>query len=272
MQSKIKDIFIKDIDFCGLRISDFYLSDLDSYFRDIISSQNTIICYGYSFGIIPFFKKYKDLYGIINSFDINVTDGTQFYWFMKLLGYKLKTFLSIPFLTIKTLEFANINKKSVFLLGADTKTNINATENLKNKYPDIYFLEGRDGYFSETEEYEVVNYIKNKKPNILLIGISSPKKERFAYKYKNELNTNIIIPCGGMIDVFAGKVKLASPFLKKIGLATLIRIIQEPRRQLKLNIRLAYETFIKIIPKTIYEVKLKKNKNFAIPSIYGIKE
>jgi UDP-N-acetyl-D-mannosaminuronic acid transferase (WecB/TagA/CpsF family) len=83
---------------------------------------------------------------------------------------------------------------------------------------------------------------------------------------------NIIIPCGGMIDVFAGKVKLASPFLKKIGLATLIRVIQEPRRQLWLNILIAYETFFKIIPKTLYEVKIKKNKNFKIPSIYGIKD
>lgn len=263
---------IEQLDFYGLKVSNYQLSELFSYYDAVINESKTIICYGYSFGIIPFFKKYKDLYKIINSFDLIVTDGTQFYWFLHFLGYQLKTFLSIPFLTIKALEYANNNNKSVLLLGADEKTNINATENLKIKYPGIHFLEGRDGYFFDTEENDVVNYIKNKKPNILLIGISSPKKERFAYNYKNQLNTNIIIPCGGMIDVFAGKVKIASPFLKKIGLATLIRIIQEPRRQLMLNIWLAYETVFKIIPKTIYEVKFKKNINFLIPSIYGRKE
>lgn len=261
---------IEDQDFFGLKVSNFSVNELYKYYDDVIEVSKTIICYGYSFGIIPFFKVYEDIYRIINSFDINVTDGTQFYWFMRLFGYKLKTFLSIPFLTIKTLEYANNKNKSVLLLGSDASTNRIATKNLKIKYPNIYFSDGMDGYFSEAEENNVVNYINCKKPNILLIGISSPKKERFAYKYKNELNANIIIPCGGMIDVFAGKVKLASPFLKKIGLATLIRIIQEPRRQFWLNIWIAYETFFRIIPKTIYEVKLKGNKNFTIPSIYRI--
>lgn len=261
---------IEQLDFYGLKISNFNLNDLLNYYDKIINESNTIICYGYSFGIIPFFKKYNDLYQIINNFDINVTDGTQFYWFMKILGFKLKTFLSIPFLTLKTLEYANKKKKSVLLLGATKEINKLATENLKNKYPDAIFFEGLDGYFTETEEYTYVNYIKSKKPNILLIGMPSPKKERFAYKYKNKLNTNIIIPCGGMIDVFAGKVKLASPFLKKIGLATLIRIIQEPRRQLMPNIWVAYETILKVIPITLWNTKIKKKKNFLLPSIYNL--
>jgi len=261
---------LEQYNFFGLKISNFDLDELYSYFDYKINHSQKIVCFGYSFGSLPLFKKYKDLYNIINSFDLNVSDGTQFYWFMKIFGYRLKTFLSIPYLTLRTLEYAENKKKSVLLLGADAKTNKIATENLRIKYPNIHFLEGRDGYFSEAEENDVVNFINSKKPNILLIGISSPKKERFAYKYKNELNTNVIIPCGGMIDVFAGKVKLASPFLKKIGLATLVRVFQEPRRQLWLNLWLAYETFFKIIPITIYQVKWKKNKNFIIPSIYKI--
>jgi UDP-N-acetyl-D-mannosaminuronic acid transferase (WecB/TagA/CpsF family) len=65
-----------------------------------------------------------------------------------------------------------------------------------------------------------------------------------------------------MIDVFAGKVKLTSPILKKLGLATLVRVIQEPKRQLGLNLWLSYETFCRIIPKTLWETKIKKNKIF----------
>lgn len=261
---------IEQYDFYGLKISNYSIDELFNYYDIVTKGPKTIVCYGYSFGILPFFKKYKDLYRIINNFDINVIDGTQFYWFVKLMGYKLKTFLSIPFLTIKTLEYANENKKSVLLLGADIETNKTAIVNLKAKYPNALFFDGKDGYFSEEEEREVVNFINKKRPNILLIGISSPKKERFADKYKNELTANIIIPCGGMIDVFAGKVKLAPPFLKKIGLATLIRVVQEPRRQLFLNIWLVYETLFKIIPYTIFQIKIKRNKKFTIPNIYGI--
>ncbi len=261
---------IDQYDFYGLKISNFTISELHKYYDQTIFNSKTIVCYGYSFGIIPIFKKYPDLCNIINNFDINVTDGTHFYWFMNYLGFKIKTFLSIPFMTIDALEYANNNKKSVMLIGADEATNKAATNNLKKKYPRIHFFAGQNGYFDEEEEGAVVRYINKCKPNVLLIGISSPKKERFADKYKNQLSSNIIIPCGGMIDVFSGKVKLATPFLKKIGLATLIRIIQEPRRQLLLKLWVTYETFGKIIPKTLWEVKIKKNTKYFLPSIYKI--
>jgi len=261
---------IDQLDFYGLKVSNFSLDELHNYYDKTISSSKTIVCYGYSFGIIPFFKKYPDLYNIINNFDINVTDGTPFYWFMNYLGFKIKTFLSIPFMTIDVLEYSNNSKKSVMLLGADQATNSTATNNLKKKYPNIDFFDGQNGYFNEEEEGAVIHYINKYKPNVLLVGISSPKKERFADKYKNQLYSNIIIPCGGMIDVFAGKVKLASPFFKKIGLATLIRLIQEPIRLLPKELFIAFETFCKIIPLTFWNSKIKKNNDFRIPSIYNI--
>jgi UDP-N-acetyl-D-mannosaminuronic acid transferase (WecB/TagA/CpsF family) len=138
---------IDNINFFGLKVSSFSLKELHTYYKTIISTSKTIICYGYSFGTIPLFKKYPDLYGIINSFDINVTDGTQFYWFMKLFGHKIKQFLSIPYLTIDALEYANQNEHSVMLLGADDETNVLATNNLKVKYPNINFFPGPQWIF-----------------------------------------------------------------------------------------------------------------------------
>jgi N-acetylglucosaminyldiphosphoundecaprenol N-acetyl-beta-D-mannosaminyltransferase len=260
---------LNQVDFFGLKISNFTIDELHEYYDQTIFNSETIICFGYSFETIPNFKKYPDLYNIINNFDVSVTDGTWFYWFMKFLGFKLKTFLSIPFMSIDALNYANTHKKSVLLLGGDEVTNKTAISNLKKEYSNIHFFDGRDGFFKQEEETDVVQYINNCKPNILLIGISSPKKERFAERYKYQLSTNIIIPCGGMIDIFAGKVILASPFFKKIGLATLIRLIQEPVRLFPRVLLLSYETICKIIPITIWQSKIKKNNNFRIPSIYN---
>lgn len=263
---------LKEINFYGLKISDFSIENLHSYYKYIISESKTAVCYGYSLGIIPFFKKYPQLYKMINSFDVSVTDGTQFYWMMNFFGYKTKTFLSIPFMTIDALQYANKNKKSVLLLGSDNETNKLATNNLRKKYPNIIFYDGHHGYFSQDQEQDLVNYINDCGPNFLLIGISSPKKEEFAFKYKSHLRVNIVIPCGGMIDVFSGKVKLASPFIKKIGLATLVRIIQEPKRQLSLNLWIAFEVIFKIFPKLFWSAYIKNNKNYFLPSIYKIRE
>ena len=262
------DLKISQYNFFGLKVSNLSKKELITFCDETILASETIICYGYSFGIIPLFKKYPHLSEIINSYDINVTDGTLFYWFMNIMGYRINSFISIPNMTIDLLNYANDNQKSVLLLGADRKTNQKATSNLRISYPAIHFFEGVDGYFDEDNEIDIINYINQCSPTILLIGISSPIKENFAYKYKNQINSNIIIPCGGMIDVFSGKVRLAHPFAKKLGLATLVRIIQEPKRHLVLNLWLSYETFFKIIPVTLWELLVRRNKHFRIPSIY----
>jgi len=263
-------IKIDHYNFFGLKVSNVSKNELQAYYDDTILASDSIVCYGYSFGIIPAFKKHPDLIENINAYDINVTDGTLFYWFMNILGYKVKEFISIPTMTIDILKYANKNHKSVLLIGADQETNKRATNNLRILYPGVHFFDGLHGYYKEEEERDIVRYINRCSPTILLIGISTPIKERFASKYKELLGANIIVPCGGMIDVFSGKVKLAPPIIKRLGLATLVRVLQEPKRHLKPNICFAYETFVRIIPTTIWEVLIKRNKKFNIPSIYKI--
>ena len=66
------------------------------------------------------------------------------------------------------------------------------------------------------------------------MGITSPKKEIFLNKYKNELkNINLIMGVGGSFDVVAGTVKRAPLYMQDMGLEWLYRFFQEPKRMWK---------------------------------------
>jgi N-acetylglucosaminyldiphosphoundecaprenol N-acetyl-beta-D-mannosaminyltransferase len=249
-------------DVFGMKVSNYTIKDLEQLFDRTIHSGDNIVIYGYSFGLVSFFKKYPDLYPIANSYDVLVCDGTLFNWYCNLFRFKLKTVMSVPEITNFTLEYANKNNLKVLLFGAPKEVNIKANQILTKRFPNITFPEGIDGYFRECDEDKIIERINEISPDILLIGISGPIKERFAYKYKKVINSSIIIPCGGMIDVYAGKTKQSPRVIKKMGLASPYRIIQEPRRLLFLNLWMTYETIFKIIPITIlYRFILGKEFN-----------
>lgn len=255
---------IEQLNVYGLKVSNFKLPEVEELFSSTIKKQESIVLFGHSLGYITLFKKYPDLYPIINSFDLMVCDGTQFNWYCLINGFKLKTVISIPNITNFTLEYANANNLKVLLFGAKKEINKKATENLQKKYPNIKMLEGINGYYEKDKELDIVKQIQDQEPHILLIGISTPIKENFVYKYKAQLNSNIIIPCGGMIDVYSGYTKQSPAWIKKIGLATPFRIMQEPRRLFLPHTKMVLDIFFKILPITFFNRVILRKKDFNI--------
>jgi N-acetylglucosaminyldiphosphoundecaprenol N-acetyl-beta-D-mannosaminyltransferase len=259
---------IEFIDFFNLKLSIFEIKELLDYIHDVIIENRKAICYGYSFGTLPYFKKYPEIAIYSNQFDVSVIDGRGLFVLVKLLGFPIKSDLSIPTLVDLTLRQANDNNFSVMLLGAKQDINNKATENLKLKYPNARIFPGINGYFKEIEEDEIISKINKLKPDILLIGISSPIKEKFAFINQNKLNVKIIIPCGGVIDILAGHKKRIPKFIKKMGLAWFYRYIQEPRRLFKDSILNSFSVLFHMIPYLLITSYIL-HKKFSIPKFYN---
>lgn len=259
---------MQSIDVFGLKLSVFTLEQVSAFYGKVLDEGSNVVIFGHSFGSIPVMKNYPDLVDIVNSFDILVCDGTLFHWYCNFFGFKLQEVMSIPAITNYTLTYADHHKLSVLLLGAKEQINHLARERLAKRYPNATFLRGINGYFTEVEEENMVRMISSQAPDVLLIGISTPGKENFAYKYRNNLNASIIIPCGGMIDVYSGKTKQTPFYLKKIGLASLYRFVQEPKRLINYTVWIIYETFFIIIPLTFWNVKIKRRKSFNLITEY----
>lgn len=222
---------IKKESLFGFNISVFSKKELEIYILESLDSRNSRTYYGYSLGIIALMNKYPEIYNYCNNFDLLVTDGRLFYLLAKIKGINLTYDISIPNLVFLVLEIANKKKSSVMILGSTEKINYEASMNIKNKFENITILPGlTGGKFIEDEFPAIIEHVNRYKPEVILIGVSSPKKEKFAKVCSAKLDTSIIIPCGVVVDILAGKVKKIPKIIKLFGLASLWRIIQEPTR------------------------------------------
>jgi N-acetylglucosaminyldiphosphoundecaprenol N-acetyl-beta-D-mannosaminyltransferase len=80
------------------------------------------------------------------------------------------------------------------------------------------------------EEREIATMFTTCKPDVVWVGLSTPKQERFMAEYIDRLDTKLMIGVGAAFDVHTGHVKDAPAWVKASGLQWLHRLLQEPRR------------------------------------------
>ena len=167
---------------------------------------------------------------VINS-DIINADGMGVVWAARFLGYKIKERVAGIDLMENLVELSHRENYKCFFLGAKQEVVEKVVNYYTKKYSDKIIAGYRNGYFNEIDEEDVIKQIKKTKANLLFVAITSPKKEIFLNKYKNELNeVSLIMGVGGSFDVISGISKRAPKFMQKMGLEWFFRFIQEPSR------------------------------------------
>lgn len=170
---------------------------------------------------------------VINSADLLNIDGMSVVWALRLLGYRIPERVATPDLAEGVLEMAAEQNFSVYLFGATESVLTLCIERLKKQYPELRIAGWRNGYYSPDEENLIIEQINQSSADILLIGISSPKKEMLYGRYREILHAKYILGVGGFFDILSGRTKRAPKWLQNIGLEWVFRLIQEPRRMWK---------------------------------------
>lgn len=120
---------------------------------------------------------------------------------------------------------------TVYFLGTKEKILDRLLEVLRQDYPHLRIVGAQHGYFKD--EQAVVRKIAACHPQMLFIGMTSPYKEEFVSKYKNDLKANLIMGVGGSFDVLAGEISRAPVWMQRSGLEWLHRFMKEPQRLYK---------------------------------------
>jgi N-acetylglucosaminyldiphosphoundecaprenol N-acetyl-beta-D-mannosaminyltransferase len=123
------------------------------------------------------------------------------------------------------------NNGKAFFLGSSESTlkSIQARANLE--YPNItinHFSPPFRNDFLEEDNTLMINEINEFNPDILFVGMTCPKQEKWVVKHREKLNVGLAICIGNVFDWYAGTQKAIHPFWFKIRLGWFIRIFLRP--------------------------------------------
>ena len=117
---------------------------------------------------------------------------------------------------------------SVYLLGAKPGVAQVAAGKLKESHHGLVIAGTADGYFSDDKK--AIEKINAANPDVLLVCLGAPRQEIWMAENLGALNVKLCVGLGGSLDVFAGRVKRAPIFFRKLELEWLYRLISNPRR------------------------------------------
>lgn len=195
--------------------------------------------------VINLAYKNKKLRDIINQSTLTLPDGKPIEIYAKANGHKNATTVSGYWLCKKLL---NTNLTHFFYGSTDIHLS-----NLKNKileeFPNSNVLGFKSPPILNINEIEnnqeIISDIKTiskLKPNIIWVGLSSPKQEYLMHLCKPFVENSLMIGIGGVFDYLSEYRKISPEWLKMIGLRWLYRLIKEPRRLFKRELSTVIKT------------------------------
>ena len=159
-------------------------------------------------------------------------------------------------------EMDRLNKRggTCFFLGSNESVLEAIKNNAAIDYPNIQIVSYSPPYksdFTEEENKVMIEAINSAQPDLLWIGMTAPKQEKWVYSHWDELKINCHVgTVGAVFDFYAGTIKRAPLWWQKNNLEWLYRLIQEPRRLWKRY----------LIGNIIFLYKILKDRLFEVDS------
>ena len=168
--------------------------------------------------------------------DVLIPDGISIVKACRFLNAKSQPKERIAGWDLFEYEMGKLNRvggKVMFLGSSDAVLNL-IRQRVAEKYPKIEVDTYSPPYkpvFSDEENEAMISAINHSNPDLLWIGMTAPKQEKWAYTHLDRLDVHCHIgTIGAVFDFFAGTVKRAPERWQRVGLEWLYRLLSEPRR------------------------------------------
>ena len=168
--------------------------------------------------------------------DVLIPDGISIVKACRFLNAKSQPKERIAGWDLFVYEMEKLNRvggKVMFLGSSDAVLNL-IRQRVAEKYPKIEVDTYSPPYkpeFSDEDNEAMISAINHSNPDLLWIGMTAPKQEKWAYTHLDRLDVHCHIgTIGAVFDFFAGTVKRAPERWQRVGLEWLYRLLSEPRR------------------------------------------
>jgi len=165
--------------------------------------------------------------------DILLPDGVGIVAAFKLLtGKRIKKIAGAD-LHEHLLKELNHSGGACFYLGASEATLTKIKSRLAKEYPFVRagsYSPPFKSEFSDAENQAMIEAVNSFKPDVLFIGMTAPKQEKWSHLHRGDLDTKVITSIGAVFDFYAGTVKRPGPIWINLGLEWFGRLVHEPKR------------------------------------------
>ncbi len=129
--------------------------------------------------------------------------------------------------------------KSCFFLGSTDTTLDKVQRRMAREFPGVRvagtYSPPFKPAFDAVDTEAMVGRVNDVKPDVLWVGMTAPKQEKWIHQNRHRLHAGFAAPIGAVLDFYAGNIRRAGPVWQRLGLEWLPRLLQEPRRLWRRN-------------------------------------
>lgn len=177
----------------------------------------------------------------IKSADIIVPDGIGIVIASRILGGSIRERVTGSDIFWELNEAMN-NRGGcrVFFLGSTDETLERIRQKMAVDFPDLcvagFFSPPFREEFGDDDNSAIIEAVNRSRPDVLWVGMTAPRQEKWIYKNRARLDVKFIGPIGAVFDFYTGNVKRSHPLFQKMGLEWLPRLLRQPRRLWRRNL------------------------------------
>lgn len=202
-----------------------YYLDSKHYDKLLINTINT-----HSFNLTLEDKEFRE--ALLKS-DVLLPDGVGILMALRVLNKVKRNKIAGYDLLIYELEWLNKSGGKCFFLGSSENVLKLIKDRIENEYPDIissYYSPPFREDFTEEENNIMIKAVNSFSPDVLFVGMTAPKQEKWTARHFGNLNARHICSIGAAFEFFAKTKKRSPKWLIKIWLEWFYRLIKEPVR------------------------------------------
>jgi N-acetylglucosaminyldiphosphoundecaprenol N-acetyl-beta-D-mannosaminyltransferase len=162
-----------------------------------------------------------------------VPDGAPTVWVGRWQGFSNMQRVAGPDLMLEIFRRKEFSRYTHFLYGGKEGVADELRANLQRRFPWVRIVGTHTPPFRDLtadEEDSLAARVHELKPDIIWVGIGTPKQERFMMQYLPLLDSTLMFGVGAAFDFHTGRIKDSPLWVKRAGLQWLHRLIQDPRR------------------------------------------
>jgi N-acetylglucosaminyldiphosphoundecaprenol N-acetyl-beta-D-mannosaminyltransferase len=170
---------------------------------------------------------------ILNKSFLCTPDGMPLVWVGRMRGQKAIDRVYGPDLMLAVMAASEQKGWRHFFYGGSSGTAELLRQKMVKRFPRLQVVGCYEPPFrplNSGEEASLQEMVRAAKPDMIWVGLSTPKQERFMAEYLSKLDAILMFGVGAAFDFHAGKVRQAPRWMQRSGLEWFFRLCSEPRR------------------------------------------